>query len=617
MVQLSMKIKDATPNKTVAKIRNILRKLDLFPIERYWGNPTKNLYWVSLEVPELGIFSNGKGVDHELALASAYGEFIERLGNGLLYSPILIDKFAKEKYGFYYFPDEEFIEISKLTNILDEETRKAYEFADNEGNALDYLDNFLVTKNTKKGLICFPFWDLRKNNKVYIPSILVQSYYGSNGMCAGNTMEEALVEGLSEILERFVNIKILTNDIRPPIIPEEFLKKYFPNQYNTIKNIERNGIFKITVKDCSLGINLPVIGLILVDTKSKKYIIKFGAHPIPQIALERCLTELVQGRSLLKFDGLSYFIPHKLYDNEFSWRIQKILKEGTGEYPFSFFREGSYKFEYHPMMYHKNIDLLNYLVKLVWNLDKSILVRSNSYFGFPTYQIIIPGISETTMFSKEDFELLIGQRTHVLNLIRRIQSCSKEEIKIVIDYVEKRGEEESMTTIAGLPLLSDSLWANITPALFLANLYYKIGDLSKSVECLDRYINYLKNINSTNEIINYYECCKDFLNFKKTNDDNEQEMESFLKLLHGEEISKEVINDLKKPENSLQYLENITCFNCSKCDLREKCNYKKLRKSYLKVKKFLLKQKGDQTQLTKLSDILKPLQNPNSSDRIE
>ena len=48
-----------------------------------------------------------------------------------------------------------------------------------------------------------------KNKDIeYIPDRLFSYLFDTNGMCAGNSKEEALIEGLSEILERYVGMRI-------------------------------------------------------------------------------------------------------------------------------------------------------------------------------------------------------------------------------------------------------------------------------------------------------------------------------------------------------------------------------------------------------------------------
>ena len=121
---------------------------------------------------------------------------------------------------------------------------------------------------------------------------------GSNGFAAGNTLEEALVQGSCELYERFCIEEFYHNNI-----------KYFykinlnnlSNQYQKYISILKTKNIEINIYDCSYIINMPVL-LLVAFVKDKNYFFyQFGAHPIFNIALERCFTELYQGIDYLLY----------------------------------------------------------------------------------------------------------------------------------------------------------------------------------------------------------------------------------------------------------------------------------------------------------------------------
>ena len=105
---------------------------------------------------------------------------------------------------------------------------------------------------------------------------------------------------LSEIFERAVKREILEGEIALPDVPEEVLAKY-PSIVEGIKGIEAQG-FPVLVKDASLGGKYPVMCVTLMNPRTGGVFASFGAHPKLEVALERSLTELLQGRS---FEGLN------------------------------------------------------------------------------------------------------------------------------------------------------------------------------------------------------------------------------------------------------------------------------------------------------------------------
>jgi len=119
-------------------------------------------------------------------------------------------------------------------------------------------------------------------------------------MSAGNTLVEAQVQCLSEIFERAVKREILEGEIALPDVPQDVLAKY-PGILAGIRGLEEQG-FPVLVKDASLGGVYPVMCVTLMNPRTGGVFASFGAHPSLEVALERSLTELLQGRS---FEGLN------------------------------------------------------------------------------------------------------------------------------------------------------------------------------------------------------------------------------------------------------------------------------------------------------------------------
>ncbi|MDT8899913.1 hypothetical protein [Anaeroselena agilis] len=77
----AFKYKDETPLRTIGKVKDILGDMGLLPIERAWRNSLQGFFSVSVNIAGTDLSVNGKGTSCEYALASAYGELMERLQN--------------------------------------------------------------------------------------------------------------------------------------------------------------------------------------------------------------------------------------------------------------------------------------------------------------------------------------------------------------------------------------------------------------------------------------------------------------------------------------------------------------------------------------------------------
>ena len=72
--------KDREPIDTIRISTEYLQSKKIFFIEE-WHENNSGLYSVSVKIPGTGFSVNGKGINRELALASAHGEMQERLLN--------------------------------------------------------------------------------------------------------------------------------------------------------------------------------------------------------------------------------------------------------------------------------------------------------------------------------------------------------------------------------------------------------------------------------------------------------------------------------------------------------------------------------------------------------
>jgi ribosomal protein S12 methylthiotransferase accessory factor len=123
-------------------------------------------------------------------------------------------------------------------------------------------------------------------------------------MSAGNTQNEAQVQSLSEIFERYVKNKIIAEGLCLPEIPVSVLER-FPTILADIRELESHG-YHLRVCDASLGGLYPVMSVTLINPKDGSVFASFGAHPSFEVALERTVTELFQGRSLDQLDVFNH-----------------------------------------------------------------------------------------------------------------------------------------------------------------------------------------------------------------------------------------------------------------------------------------------------------------------
>ncbi|MFW2367107.1 MAG: YcaO-like family protein, partial [Desulforhopalus sp.] len=294
--------KDAPLEDTIEKATTLLSDMGLEVEPVSWLNPAPNCWSVHLQASSCHhLYTNGKGTSRQASLASGLGEFFERLSTNYLFSDYYLGYKSKEQR-FFYYPDECWFPAeldggipqynSQDIELLNPSLNHYYNPQD------ELCFNHLVDNNieSENPAICaLPFKSLTTDDRTYFPVSILNNLYVSNGMAAGNSVEECCSQALSEIIERYVKNIIISKGISLPDVPVSHLRKY-PKLYSILKSLRAHRIMAM-VKDASLGGKFPVICVLLADEESGGVFAAFGANCRFEIAIERTLTELLQGRS--------------------------------------------------------------------------------------------------------------------------------------------------------------------------------------------------------------------------------------------------------------------------------------------------------------------------------
>lgn len=456
-----LKFKTCSPIETV---ENILKKLDEIGIEtdESWMD-VSDIGTYSLRVSLKGslIGANGKGMTKEYARASAYAEFCERLQNyKLIPNHTFCTLIVNNEFNYSFFPEEKRLSAAKLVEensafiqmVL--KNRGVNEAPEKEKiEALQKLQKMdFNVYGVKDSFLCIPFYSIKNNKVQYIPYFMYNLHYGSNGMCAGNEMNEALVQGISEIYERLVHARISKEKPVLPDIPDEYVKKY-PEVYEMYQAIRDMEGFDAYLKDCSFGGEYPVAGLVVVTKNTGKYGIKYGAHPDYGIAMERLFTEATQGVDIKKFATRSTFD----FTNEgvgSNLNIMNGFKTSEANFPYQIFGdEPTYTFvEQEDVRTKTNKELREKWINKFIEDGYDVLIHDASFLGIPSYHILVPGLSEMNISDEMAFEAE-NARYHVKNLINNPKLIDKDNVKYltsVLSYYSGSIAENRLKDHTGL-----------------------------------------------------------------------------------------------------------------------------------------------------------------------
>jgi ribosomal protein S12 methylthiotransferase accessory factor len=149
-----------------------------------------------------------------------------------------------------------------------------------------------------------PLWSLTRQEVRYLPT--AYCYYDprgtpgaeycvgcSNGNAAGNTLEEAILQGFLELVERDSVALWWYNRVRRPgVCMDSFADPYLERVGAFLRGRRRD----LWALDLTSDLQIPVFAALSrrTDQPAEKILFGFGAHLDPRIALLRAVTELIQ-----------------------------------------------------------------------------------------------------------------------------------------------------------------------------------------------------------------------------------------------------------------------------------------------------------------------------------
>ena len=384
-----IKGKDRDLESSIAGMQQKLAAIGIEIEEASWLNPVPNVYSVHIRDRECELmFTNGKGASRKACLASALGEYFERLSTNYFFADFYL---GEEHAGadFVHYPDERWTRGPDFRrHMLDEALWRFYD-PEQQLTAEQLCDT--NSANRRRGVCCLPFVRQRDASAIWFPVNIIGNLYVSNGMSAGNTPAEARVQALSEIFERHVKNRIIAEGICLPEVPPEVLQR-FPAIEQAIAELEQHG-YHLRVADASLGGRYPVMSVTLINPRDATVFASFGAHPCFEVALERTVTELLQGRGLHELDG---FQPPSMDRDEVAdpHNLETHFIDSSGLIAYDFFKSTP---DYAFCDWDNDASSENEfqdLCERIHAMGFDIYIADYEHLGVYSCRILVPGMSE-------------------------------------------------------------------------------------------------------------------------------------------------------------------------------------------------------------------------------
>jgi ribosomal protein S12 methylthiotransferase accessory factor len=517
--------KDASLEASIANLQARLEAIGFHIEERSWLNPVENVWSVHVRDRDCPIlFTNGKGASQLAARASALGEYFERLSTNYFWTHFYLGQTIANR-NYVHHPDERWFAVDGGTwpaGLLTPDLQAHYN--PHRSVRADQLID-LNSGNSERGICTIPYQRLSDGATVYFPVNVIGNLYVSNGMSAGNTPKEARAQALSEIFERHIKFRIIREGLCLPDVPEDVINRY-PRIAAGIRGLRAAG-FGILVKDASLGGRYPVMNVTLLHPHDQGCFASFGAHPRFEVALERALTELLQGRAL---DALAGF-PAPGFDQAEIADPQNLeihFVDSSGVISWQFLRDTP-DFDFVDWNFAATTD-----EDYHWSVDAlhaeghGIYIADFTHLGVYACRILVPGVSEIYPIDELEFE-----NNSVGNLIRpalaRLPDLNDDECADLLDLIVELelADDRLVTVLIGLAPDADSPWSDLRIGEIKLLLALALGDDEAILEGCTWIAQYGQRSDARLKV---YRCIADLVQL-----DDPDPFEAALTLMYGRE----------------------------------------------------------------------------------
>lgn len=595
-----LKHKDRSPEDTISLIQQILKDTGIFPVLKWTGEPRKGFSSnrITLHPTTAGV--NGKGTDEIYSTASGFGELMERIENSIIVSPPLPSDMT-ERPAFYVAPDEDIKPLEDILNDPDPLTRRILTELEGEdefcgGRA--YLDLFSYNLDGKKYLRTMPFADPASGRLVDVPLYVARRLTGTNGMAAGNTLDEAMVQCLSELFEREVHLRMIEGEFTPPVIPDDAVMQY--SIFERIEEIRSDKRYDAELLDCSMGKGWPVVALVVRDLENGTFGLRLGAHPSLPVAIERTLTEAAQGRALREFAMINR--TGSIEAATSSANRQLVTKLGNGIYPYSMFY-GEPDWEFSPWTNFKgdtNEEFLKEMLSLLKADGYEPLVRDSSFLGFPACYIVIPGFRPLTPVD--------GREVRIMRTYNRANDSAEhfpdltdeeaERLIRILRFNEKSFDFSLVGILFNVQFRDVSDYSNERIGAYFA---LRLGDYEFAVKMFNKMIASGRYADDQSYLI----CMRDYAVMRSEGLTHDQAA-AVLRSTRRPKAADRTVSDTSDLAAAIaRYLPKPLCPDCSSCRYRGNgCEYEARRDIYMKITNAMQKENASQEALLRhLTDL--------------
>lgn len=374
--------KERDPKETIKIIEDFFKKrnIEIRKLNEAHSNIDTyscayGLYWQN----QLILSCNGKGTEYLYSKASCFGELYERFccysitNNHNIFLKNDVMYLRNLKYGYQLHKDEK--EIDKDTYLKNPIIKNSQYFNKLLGIKNNIKDFAYIYSNNK--LLGIKYQNLTDGTINYQDLTSIIWNAGTIGLATGNTLEEALVQGSAELFEQIVIEKFFYEpQSKYYLIDQTILDQQYQDKIKLLINLG----FKVYIYDLSFNFHMPVIFLIIYNPTYKVCYFRFGSHPIFNIALEKCFTELYQGYTELPLQNTNLNLEFYKPESSFKYIKNNNLRITSNLILPYYIFNNNILIKHFNEKYYLNAD--SYNNKTLLSFTKNIIKLQNYHFDY-------------------------------------------------------------------------------------------------------------------------------------------------------------------------------------------------------------------------------------------
>ena len=404
--------KTDTPENTVNNIVAGFNQLG-YDIQYTPFQFSDHIHWSQICIYNINLECQGKGLTPLLSKASAHAELAERFSGGLFYQ-------AFEEGVRFNMPALYSRQVSRFLNY---EWLAGYVNSHQDKLKTEYLSIETLLRNQshlfsedieniKKSQMARHWvngYSLMQEKTIKVPINFIAYINASNGMAAGNTLEEAIIQAACEVFERYTQIQIIKPEQIIPTIDKNTLKN---DRLKSMITFYENKNVEIILKDLSMCGRYPSIGALFINHNLRpgklehKILIPGVSFNLVE-ALNRCLTEYMQGRGSLitSRPDLDRRIIHRSQNSNF----YLLFKCCVSQKDISFLEKGE-TIAFRNSTGGDIFSEIEEIKKICRDLETDFIVLELTHpiLKFPVVRVVMPGISDFLPFVPKDILRSVG-----------------------------------------------------------------------------------------------------------------------------------------------------------------------------------------------------------------